>query len=293
MNHPCYLCHKPTVLFMKKHGYRLYRCPVCKLTMTEFYQPYALFVEQFYSKGYFTGDPRCSAFSGYEKDKQCITRNLQQVLRKVKPYVNTNAKMLDAGCAMGFMVELARSYGYTAYGFDPSSYALSRATSTMKQYLSQATIETASYPKNSFDVITLTDIIEHVQDPIASMRKLRRFLKKNGLIVIATGDTQSVAAKLLGKHWTFYIPPQHLFFLSKDNLTTMLNQTGFAPVTWFRVGKWLSLDYILHLAQSAGDFWWARYIHRVAKWLNIGKMPMYLPMQDNIVVIARKTNRTG
>ncbi len=278
---------------MEKHGYRLYRCPVCKLTITEFTKQYTSFVERFYSKGYFTGDPRCSAFSGYEKDKLCITRNLQQVLGKVKPYVNKNAKMLDAGCAMGFMVELARLQGYDAYGFDPSSYALSRATSAIKQYLSQATIETASYKKNSFDVITMTDIIEHVQDPISSMKKLRQFLKKNGLMVIATGDTQSVAAKLLGKHWTFYIPPQHLFFLSKDNLTTMLHKSGFVPVAWFRVGKWLSLDYIVHLAQSAGDYWWARYIHSVVKWLHIGKMPIYLPMQDNMVVIAKKTNRTG
>lgn len=290
MKYPCYLCHAPTVLFMEKQGYRLYRCLVCKLAMTEFNQQYTSFVKRFYSKGYFTGDPRCSAFSGYEKDKQCITRNLQQVLHKVKKYVNNDARILDAGCAMGFMVELARLHGYNAYGFDPSSYALSRASSTIKQYLSQATIETASYKKNSFDVITMTDIIEHVQDPISSMRTLRQCLKRDGFIVIATGDTQSVAAKLLGKHWTFYIPPQHLFFLSKNNLTTMLHKSGFAPVSWFRVGKWLSLDYILHLAQSAGDFWWARYIHSVVKWLNIGKIPIYLPMQDNMVVIARKTN---
>lgn len=290
MKYLCYLCHAPTVIFMQKHGYKLYQCPGCKLTMTEFNQQYTSFVERFYSKGYFTGDPRCSAFSGYEKDKQCITRNLQQVLDKVKPYVNKNAKMLDAGCAMGFMVELARSYGYNAYGFDPSSYALSRATSGIKQYVSKATVKTASYPKNYFDVITLTDIIEHVQDPIASMKTLRQFLKHNGLMVIATGDTQSIAAKLLGKHWTFYIPPQHLFFLSKDNLTTMLHRAEFVPVSWFRVGKWLSLDYILHLAQSAGDFWWARYLHRVVDWLHIGTLPIYVPMQDNMVVIARKTN---
>lgn len=273
---------------MEKHGYKLYRCPVCKLTITEFHQQYTSFVQRFYSKGFFTGNPRCSAFSGYEKDKFCIMRNLQQVLDKVKPYMHKNAMMLDAGCAMGFMVELARREGYTAYGFDPSSYALSRADSDMKQYVSKATIDTASYPNNSFDVITLTDIIEHVQDPIAGMRKLRRFLKKNGLIVIATGDTKSVAAKLLGKHWTFYIPPQHLFFLSKDNLTTMLRYAGFTPISWFRVGKWLSLDYILHLAQSAGDFWWARYVHNVVHWLKIGTLLIYVPMQDNMVVIARR-----
>ncbi|MFH0749479.1 MAG: class I SAM-dependent methyltransferase [Candidatus Gottesmanbacteria bacterium] len=275
---------------MEKQGYRLYRCPACKLTVTEFTKQYTSFVKQFYSKGYFTGDPRCSAFSGYEKDKLCVTRNLQQVLQRVKKYVPNDAKILDAGCAMGFMVELARLQGYNAYGFDPSSYALSRATSAIKQYLSKATIETASYPKNSFDAITLTDIIEHTQDPVRSMNSLRQFLKCDGYIVIATGDTQSLAAKLLGKHWTFYIPPQHLVFLSKDNLTTMLRAAGFTPVSWFRIGKWLSLDYIVHLAQSAGDYWWARYIHFVVKWLHIGKLPIYLPMQDNMVVIARKTN---
>jgi len=274
---------------MEKQGYRLYRCPKCKLTKTEFTKRYASFVNTFYSKGYFTGDPKYSAFSGYEKDKQCITRNLQQVLRQVKKYVPTNAKVLDVGCAMGFMVELARLQGYDAYGFDPSSYALSHVSPTIKQYVAKATIATASYPKNSFDVIILTDIIEHVPDPVGSITILQQFLKRGGYIVIATGDTQSTAAKLLGKHWTFYIPPQHLVFLSKDTLTTILQRTGFTPVSWFRIGKWLRLEYIIHLAESAGDYWWGRYIHFIVKWLHIGKLSLYVPMQDNMVVIAKKT----
>lgn len=288
MKHPCYLCHTPMEFFMEKQGYKLYRCPVCKLTMTEFHKQYASFVKQFYSKGFFTGDPRRSAFSSYEKDKQCISKNLQQVLEKIKPFVHPGVTLLDAGCAMGFMVELARVHGYEAFGFDPSSYALSRASSEIKQFLSKATIETASYPKNFFDVITLTDIIEHVSNPIVDLQALRQFFKKDGLIVIATGDTQSIAAQILKKHWTFYIPPQHLFFLSKGNLTMMLRQAGFTPITWFRVGKWLTLEYVVHLAQSAGNYWWARYMHTVITWLRIGKLPIYLPMQDNMVVIAKK-----
>ena len=288
MKHSCYLCHAFTTLFMEKQGYTLYRCPACGLVETAFTKPYKTFVKHFYSKGYFTGNPKYSAFFSYEKDKRCITRNLQQVLDKVKVHVPKNAKMLDAGCAMGYMVELARAQGYNAYGFDPSSYALSRASLEIKQYVSKATIETASYPKNSFDVVTMTDIIEHVQDPLNSLKTMQQVLKPNGFMVIATGDTQSLAAKFLGKHWTFYIPPQHLFFLSKANLTTILQQSGFVPVTWFRIGKWLSLDYLLHLAQSAGGYWWARYIHSVVRWLNIGSLLIYLPMQDNMVVIAKR-----
>lgn len=287
-NHRCYLCHSQTEFFLKKQGYKLYKCPSCGLITTEFHRNYLSFVQKFYSKGYFTGDPKYSAFSGYEKDKVCITRNLNKVLQKVRPYVPAQAKLLDAGCAMGYMVELAQSYGYKGYGFDPSTYALSRASASVSKYLKQATIDSASYPKHYFDVVTMTDIIEHVSDPIKNLKKIRNFLKPKGIVVIATGDTESLAAKILRKRWTFFIPPQHLIFMSKKNLKEILNKSGYKPLTWFRVGKWLSLEYILHLAQCDGEYPFASSMQKISNFLHIGGLELYLPMQDNMVVVARK-----
>ena len=110
----------------------------------------------------------------------------------------------------------------------------------------------AEYPKASFDVITMFDVFEHLQDPFADMKKLEALLKPDGIIIIATGDTQSTAAKVLKRRWTFLFRRSYILFHRK-NVTTLLRQAGLKPIKWYRVGKWLSLGYVLHLARTTGE----------------------------------------
>lgn len=284
----CYLCGTRMTYLFTKHGYRLFKCPHCGLGQTEFTEDYEDFVKRFYSKGYFTGDPRFGAFAHYEEDRRCIQRNTGQALSRLKK-LKKEGRLLDVGCAMGFFVEQARHAGYDAYGFDPSEYAVKKAKKKLNGRIEHATVHSASYPEKSFDFITLFDVFEHLADPVGDIRRLRTFLKDDGHIVIATGNTDSLAAKILREHWTFYIPPQHLFFFTKSTLETALSRAGFTPVKWFGIGKWLSVGYVLHLAHAAGDYPLADTLFELVEKLPIRKVPLFVPMRDNQVVIARKS----
>ena len=132
------------------------------------------------------------------------------------------------------------------------------------------------------------DIFEHLADPRMDLHRIFSWLKDDGILIIATGDTDSILPNLLGRRWTFYIPPQHLFFFNKKNLTTLLGQIHFQPVEWFRIGKWLSLRYIFHLARTTGESALAQLTYPLIKKTKIGKLPIYLPVKDNMVVIVRK-----
>lgn len=243
-------------------------------------------MDSFYQQGYFNGQESCGAYVDYGKDKPLVTRNMRAVLSRLP---KKSGKLLDVGCAYGYLVELALQRGFDAYGMDASDYAVSQAAPLIQKRLRVGTLTTVSYPEHSFDVITLFDVIEHFSDPIADLKRLRSYLKPDGCIVITTGDTNSFLAKILRKRWTFYIPPQHLFFFHKKTLVTVLHRAGFTPVHAFRIGKWVSLSYALHLAKVSSYSRLAELVIPIVKTLRLGAIPLYLPLQDNMVIIAQRS----
>lgn len=276
--------------FIVKNRHTIYRCPVCGLKRTDLRQNYEEFVATHYSRGYYTGDPRYSAYANYKDDKKVILRNLRKFLTRIKKH-KKEGKLLDVGCAMGFFVELALSHGFDAYGVDASQYAVTQAQKVNGGHrIALGTIGSVTYRPKSFDVISLFDVFEHLGDPQRDLRRLRTFLKDDGIMIIATGDTQSLAARLLGRRWTFYIPPQHLFFFNRDNLTRVLKDEGLVPVEWFRIGKWLSLRYVLHLARTTGESVVAAWLYDLTQRVKLGRVPLFVPLGDNMVVIARKSD---
>ena len=215
---------------------------------------------------------------------------MRKFISRLKVIKSAPARLLDIGCAYGYFVELALAAGYDAYGIDPSSHAATRAKLRLNTRIQEGTIGSVKYPPDTcFDIITMLDVVEHLADPRADLRLAARLLADDGRILIATGDTESLAAKVLGRRWTFYIPPQHLFFFNRSHVTRLLEESGLTPVSWFRVGKWLSLQYIFHLARTTGESKLAGWLYPLMEKLSLGRIPLYLPMRDNMVVIAKKT----
>ena len=288
MNDRCYLCGGRTEFFLEKNGYRIYRCTVCGLGRTELSGDYEQFVRGHYTKGYFTGDPTRSAYIDYKDDKPCILKNMRVFLRRVEKY-KPKGKLLDVGCALGFFVELAADHGFDAYGFDPSAYAVREAKALVRpSRIKQGTIRSVSYGPKSFDVITMFDVFEHLSDPGGDIARLSTWLKDDGIMVIATGNTASAMAKTLKRRWTFYIPPQHLFFFNKKTMASLLKKRNLRVVEWFGIAKWLSLRYVLHLARTTGESSAARSLYALAERLKLHHTLLVLPVGDNMVAVVKK-----
>ncbi|OGG09124.1 hypothetical protein A2154_00100 [Candidatus Gottesmanbacteria bacterium RBG_16_43_7] len=283
----CYLCAQRVSPYLVKNGYTLFQCQTCGLIQTDLKKEYQKFVKEYYDKGYFTGDPKYCAYDEYERDKVYILANLKKMFGRLANYLGQGT-LLDVGCAMGHLVKYANTRGWDAYGFDPSAYALSRVPQEYKYKVKNGTIDTVSYKPGMFDAVTMLDVIEHLKDPVGNLKKVRTFLKDDGYLVIATGDIRSAAAKLFAKHWTFFNPPQHLFFFSKKTLSEVLRISGFKPIEWFTLGKWLSLGYTLHLGRSVAESRLAGKLYNVIMKFKLGKLPLFIPMNDNMVVIAKK-----
>src|SRR5262249_34142862 len=76
------------------------------------------------------------------------------------------------------------------------------------------------------DVIVMLDVIEHLPDPRGTLVLLNRHLGAGGIIVITTGDFDSVVARLCGRHWRLMTPPQHLWFFSRESIIRLAESLG-------------------------------------------------------------------
>ncbi len=109
----------------------------------------------------------------------------------------------------------------------------------MKLNIFQGELSAANYPENFFDAITMIELIEHLSDPLSTLKETFRILKPGGVLVIQTANAGSFKAKLTRNNWE-YFQPGHLFYFTPQTLTKMLEKNGFR-ITRFYAGDELGI----------------------------------------------------
>lgn len=105
------------------------------------------------------------------------------VLKMIKKYNKvSNPKILDVGCGTGRNLEEFKKFG-TVFGLDNSVDALKYCQLRGLKNLKLGSAEKTNLKSNYFDIITLLDVLEHIDD-IKAFKEMRRILKKDGLIII-------------------------------------------------------------------------------------------------------------
>lgn len=165
------------------------------------------------------------------------------------PPIKLRKTLLDVGCATGEMLEVANSNGYDVYGVEisPRGIVLCKERFGEDKILGKY-LECDDYPENFFDVITLSDVIEHISDPPAFLSVLARILKPQGLLMIITPDTSSWTRKILGGYWPHY-KPEHLYYFNHSNLSRLCSNY-FEPFIAQRAYKTLTISYIAGILQG-------------------------------------------
>ena len=284
----CYLCKENSVqAAFKKLGWTILRCQSCRLYSLDFNDSYSKFIREYYNKDFFTGSETRAGYYSYEGDRSAEEKNMRAYLEGIKKF-KRSGKLLDVGCATGiFMVE-AQKDGFEVYGIDVSDYAVKIAKKRFGKCVKRQSVEKAAYTKKKFDVITMFDVIEHLSDPKKVLDRLAMTLADDGLLVINTGDTESFLAKIQGRDWHFFIPPQHFFYFSEKTLRTLLAKSGFAVIQIDRKGKWLTLRYLFHLARQIQNDIFGKIGFALFGKNRLGRIPLYLNLFDNITVYATK-----
>ena len=140
-------------------------------------------------------------------------------------------KILDIGCNTGEFL-FCMGEGYQKFGIEiadvPADLAEKKSITVYRKPL-----EELALAENSFDVVTLYALIEHLSDPRSLVKEISRILKPGGLVVIMTGDYQTSKAKMLGSRWHMYIPPLHQYFFCRKALRMVANEFGLDELSYY------------------------------------------------------------
>lgn len=145
------------------------------------------------------------------------------------PRAQPGQKLLDVGCGNGAFMLYAQSAGWQVVGVDPDPNAVQIARSCGLE-VHQGTIEVLDSWTETFDAVTLSHVIEHVHDPVATLEACRRLLKPGGWIWLSTPNLDSQGHNLYGRIWTGLEPPRHLVIFTYAALHSLLQDVGFSNI---------------------------------------------------------------
>jgi decaprenyl-phosphate phosphoribosyltransferase len=151
--------------------------------------------------------------------------------------------VLDIGAGIGTMISACRDRGYEATGIEPSKYLVNQALKIHDVTIIASGIETTTFKQSSFDIIFLTDVIEHVADPGSLIAKCKNLLKSNGVLVITTPDVQSLTARTLGRMW-WHFRLAHVSYFSDKTIATLLNRYSLSIETKSFASWYLPASYL-------------------------------------------------
>lgn len=135
-------------------------------------------------------------------------------------------KLLDIGAGTGDFLVVAKNDGWQTTGIEPSAKAKAIAVNkgvTFSESLS-------ALESNSFDVITMWHVLEHVPNLEEYISELKRLIKPNGTIVIAVPNFKSFDANYYGKYWAAFDVPRHIWHFSKITIDKLFSEKGMKLV---------------------------------------------------------------
>ncbi len=177
-----------------------------------------------------------------------VTWQYGRMLAFANPRAGAPLRVLDAGCGAGPGLRYLASCGHRAVGIDLVEYPLRVAHDmTPESPLAQSDLnEGLAFRANSFDVILLSEVIEHVQEPDRVLHELYRVLVANGVLVLTTPnlwDTRRFYYPLLGRVWSGYADPTHVHLFDPAKMERALRAAGFVGVKVsgnFKPLRWIS-----------------------------------------------------
>ena len=222
------------------------RCPICQESMHPLYQ-----IQRFnpalniwkcngcglqknltvpddltslYAEGYYTGQ----ADFAYEDERNQEEANSIVWKARLRTIGKSNpppGDFLDVGCSFGGFVAAASEAGYKARGLDLSEFSVSEGRKRGRDLIA-GPVEPSVFSPESFDVLTLIEVMEHLPDPSLAAQSLFSWLKPGGLAVIQTANFDGLQARSEGSSYHYYLPG-HLVYYSARNLQRLLRMAGF------------------------------------------------------------------
>ena len=138
----------------------------------------------------------------------------------------TSIKLLDIGCFNGFFVKKMIHEGYNAFGIDSNIKSLDYGIQKYKlnKRIFNKKVEELIIENEKYNIITMFEVLEHLEYPKDFLLNLKKILEKNGILIISTPNNNMVWRPLLDN------PPHHFSRFNSNNLHICLKSLGFKKI---------------------------------------------------------------
>ena len=224
----CRLCGGTARPAMEKDSFSIVRCDRCGFMFA--IVPPATNTENIYTEDEFFFSP--------EERKQTRGDSWYDVLwQRKKPFYFSRlrrigdfqkpGRMLDIGCAAGYMLDAARRLGWEIAGVEPSPAMRERARTDLRCTVYESLDEAIAAGSQRYECVMMFEVIEHLEDPIAVMRRVRELVVSGGLIALSTPNCESPSAPAGLPLDIWFAPPAHISYFGPKTLDSCMRQAGF------------------------------------------------------------------
>ena len=143
-------------------------------------------------------------------------------------------RLLDVGCGAGHFLLVAEARGWQPMGSEVSKSALEiihRVKNERRSKFSilESPLTEAGLPPASFDAVTLFEVVEHLENPTATLKEVHRILVRGGVLYLTTPNYNSLSRLLLNHRWRV-IGEEHRCLMNPQALRGCLRALGFFPI---------------------------------------------------------------
>jgi len=143
------------------------------------------------------------------------------------PHFRGSGQALDIGTGAGVYAATLKRLGWNVTGVEFDASAAHVASERMKLNIYVGSLEDAEFGAESFDFVSMFHVIEHLPDPLSTLKECFRVMNNRAKIIIRTPNFNSLTRRVYGKFWRGVEAPRHLFLFSPDTLVKMLERAGF------------------------------------------------------------------
>jgi SAM-dependent methyltransferase len=211
--------------------YQIIQCTGCSGVFS-WPRPSPRELDAFYTSEYFTRSQNDGhGYSDYRSMAELNARRMWHDLKKFAPLDSVQPRrVLDIGCATGGFLAEAKADGWTCVGVELSEYAVDVARNELGLEVFQGDAFLPALDPGSFGMITMYHVLEHLIDPIGTLRRVLELLAPGGLLFVELPNWDSFGRVVKGAGWKQIKPPEHINYLNPRSLRVAAERSRFEVV---------------------------------------------------------------
>lgn len=211
----------------------LIQCESCGLVVASVI-PTEKEIQKLYQQEYFFG----MEYSDYKADRPALEANFKKRIKRLEQSLHNDATVVELGSAYGYFLNLIKDNVKNHIGFEISKAGVNYSVDELNVKAVNDDFMKHNIKESSVDLVVMWDVIEHLTAPDVYIEKASKILKKNGKLVLTTGDIERLVPKIRKNKWRMIHPPTHIYYFSAETLSRLLEKYG------------LKIDYVKYPAIS-------------------------------------------